>query len=121
VAKFSREVRTGTFEALGLFPLKTWTGWVIFGWEMGHVCYLRKKRPRVEYFHGEACDFDITDAIESVNPEFLKACGITIPWDVTDAEGVEFYYGRGCHRGYHPPIRISLTLPEPLLDQLGLS
>lgn len=54
-------------------------------------------------------------AIENIGVDFLEACGIKHPYDGTR----EFYYG-GNLNSQHPPMKITLTLPKALLEQLQL-
>ena len=54
--------------------------------------------------------------MEPVDPHFLRACGIEVPFD----GGEDFYYGEDCQTAQHPPIRIELSLPEALAEMWGL-
>jgi hypothetical protein len=116
-----KTIPQGTLEALSSQPIKTWTGWVIFYWDMCHCCMLFREEPKKDYLSdGEWWGWKTSGAIEGIGPDFLTACGIDIPWDVMGPEGHGFYYGPDCHEGMHPPIEIQLTLPVPLLEQLRL-
>lgn len=110
----------GNFSTLAQSPLKTWKGWVIYYWDMSFSCMLFDKRPLMEKIDGVNFGYDTKGANEGISPYFLQACGITVPFDVTDEAGQEFYYGKECYHGEHPPIAIELTLPEMLLEQLRL-
>ncbi len=116
---------SGNFKALAKHGMVTWKGWAIYHWDMSYSLMLFHEKPK-ELWYGEGEDremdgWDTKDANENVSPFFLKACGIDVPFDGVDDAGREFYYGEGCYGGHRPPIQIELTLPGPLMDQLGLT
>lgn len=112
--RFMEVVRSLPKGPLASHPVATWRGWVIYSWEMGHTCCLFNKEP-------EKSDglYNFDGAIEGISPYFLRACGIDIAFDMQGEAGQEFYYG-GDRMGESVPVQIELTLPEPLLEQLGL-
>lgn len=103
------------FETLAKAEMATWTGWVIYYWDMSHCAALFAKKPKRDERTMPRRTWDFANAREGVNVDFLVACGVPWPYDNTR----EFYYG-GDLAGSHPPLAIKLTLPKPLLEQLRL-
>ena len=104
----------GTFANLARSEMAEWEGYAIYCWEHGVIVGLFDEKPEADEL-----GWDWTDAIEGVDPNLLAACGIKPEgWDKNDSA---FYYGEECIGGQHPPIKIKLTLPLALLEQLGLA
>jgi len=116
-ATISKPVEIGHISNLvGYGKLKTWSGWVIYYWDMGYNCALFASRPK-QYQKNR---WEFRNAVEGISPFLLRALGVTVPFDDdNDRSRNKFYYGDGLE-GEHPPIRIKLTMPEILFYQLKL-
>jgi hypothetical protein len=104
---------TGDVATLAKRPCRTWSGWVMYSWDMGFTCYLfDEKPPRDDFAYS-------LDGGTLADPEVLRECGIDLAYDLMDDAGREFYYGSDSDgHGNHKPLPIELTLPYGLLSSL---
>lgn len=112
----------GHFRKLKSQPLVTWSGWLTYQWDMGICTYLTKDKP---VYDKKLEMFDFVGIVEGISPDFLESLGIIEPHNpvnLNDDDLRAFFYTEheDCEKGYHPPIPITLILPGPLLEQLGL-
>lgn len=106
---------TGTIENLAKTEMTTWEGWAIYHWDMCHCVALFNEKPSRNEWDKPNRTWNFDKAIEHISVDFLEACGVKWPYDGTR----DFYY-KGNLNSEHPPIKIKLILPKPLLEQLGL-
>lgn len=106
---------TGTIETLAKAEMATWEGWAIYHWDMSHSVALFNEKPKRAEWNKPNRSWEFDNAIEGISVDFLIACGVEWPYDGTS----DFYYG-GNLDAQHPPVKIKLTLPKVLLEQLNL-